>query len=282
MTSVRRLSGSDEHRSRENREITVFQLSSTNDSAPAGQFRFFIQGGLHGDEKLTSTFVVWLADRFAKGSSRLNGLPASQISIDFVPVANPDGSRANSRYNSRDVNLNRNFGTLWGLTRENPGSRSFSEPETQAIKYLLDRGNYTASVDVHGYINWIVAPSMPTQVGSRDIKKARLYSSWIERIGKEIRELPRYELRTAGELGDGGAFEDYAFWSAGSLSFCLEMNSRTRFIESRKWAGLFGETDTFVQYESFIYKMFEHAIDLNRINGPLLTQTKTKENQLSD
>jgi hypothetical protein len=271
MTSVRKLSGNSMLRSREDREITLFSLNSQNPSAPSGQFRFLVQGGLHGDEKLTSSFVVWLADRFNKGKSLLNSLPASEISVDFVPVVNPDGSRINSRYNSRDVNLNRNFGTLWGLSRENPGVQSFSEPEAQAVKYLLDNRNYAAAVDVHGYINWVVAPSMPTQVGIRDLNRAKRYSTWIEKIGKEISLLNRYEIRTAGELGDGGAFEDYAFWSANTLSFCLEMFSRERFSEPRSWAGFMMRKDSFEMYENFIARMFEHAIDMER-SGTAITQ----------
>ncbi len=281
MTSIRKLSGNSMLRSREDREITLFNLSSRNSSAPAGQFRFLVQGGLHGDEKLTSSFVIWLADRFNKGTSLLNSLPAAEIYVDFVPVVNPDGSRISSRYNSRDVNLNRNFGTLWGLSRENPGSQSFSEPEAQAIKYLLDNRNYAAAVDVHGYINWVVAPSMPTQVGIRDLNQARRYSTWIEKIGKEISTLGRYEIRTAGELGDGGAFEDYAFWSANTLSFCLEMFSRDRFIEPRSWTGFMRRKDSFEMYEKFIARMFEHAIDMNRA-GTAITQNAAKSRPISN
>src|SRR5690606_19363421 len=113
------------------------------------EYRFLVQGGLHGNEKLASAFVLWLAQRFAAGESLLNQLQVEGAAFDFLPYANPDGAHAHSRYNARGVNLNRNFGVLWGLTRENPGKDSFSEPETRAIRYLFQESRYTAAVDVH-------------------------------------------------------------------------------------------------------------------------------------
>src|SRR5690606_10630510 len=140
------------------------------------KYRFYIQGGLHGNEKETSKFVAWLATRVMSGHSTLNKLPSDQVAFDFVPIANPDDVHRNNRYNQNPTNLNRNFGHLWGLSRENPGTKEFSEPETKAIKYMLDSNNYLAAVDVHGYINWLVAPSAPDATSS-SIKTAK-YHLW--------------------------------------------------------------------------------------------------------
>lgn len=192
-------------------EIEVHEFRAAEKSE-AGLTRLLVQGGLHGNERITSEFVLWLARRYARGESPLNQLPRDEVAIDFVPVANPDGSNADTRYNARGVNLNRNFGVLWGLTRENPGAESFSEPETQAIRRLFKARRYAAAVDVHGYINWIVSPSGPHAVAKRGLKptarQRQIHGQWVESLRREMALLPGYRLKNGADLGDGGAFED--------------------------------------------------------------------------
>lgn len=259
------------------RPLRLIRFESPQSASMEKPFRFLIQAGLHGNETLTSTFVIWLVRRFQNGQSALNTLPAHEISIDFLPFANPDGAADLSRYNAKGVNLNRNFGVLWGLTRENPGSASFSEPETRAIQRLFEKRNYTAAVDVHGYINWIVAPSDPSTLQARrsnfvpTAAQATRYAAWKTAIIGEMTHLGRYELKTAGELGDGGAFEDWAFWKMGTLAFCLELSSIQRFVQassastqSNTMAEADARIDLFKNYELFITRMFHQAIAIKR------------------
>lgn len=245
-----------------------------------GIARFLIQGGLHGNEEQASAFVVWVARRYARGESMLNQLPSDQVAFDFVPFANPDGSHGHTRYNARGVNLNRNFGVLWGITRENPGAKSFSEPETQAIRRLFKERHYTAAVDVHGYINWIVSPSGPADVMKRGIKPTAtqklLYGKWVDGIQREMQLLPGYQLKNGALLGDGGAFEDWAFWSEGTLAYCLELETIQRFVPSYrpdfndlKHQGAEASVDLFKRYEMFVYRTFANALKIKQDAGLL-------------
>ena len=96
--------------------------------------------------------------------------------------------------------------------------------------------------------------------------------------------LPGYELKTAGGLGDGGAFEDFAFWQTQSLSFCLEMKSPRREITSLSPTLLVGltqknppsmqEEDTFFTYELVIFRAFSKAIFVKNSNQQFLTVSK--------
>ena len=238
------------------------------------RYRFLIQGGLHPNEKTPTTFVNWLASRYKSGDSPLNAL-GENVAIDFVPVANPDGLAAQSRYNAKGVNLNRNFPVLWGLSKENPGSRPFSEPETRSIRKLFEANDYTAAVDVHGYVNWIVGPTSPERLASNGIKTSRfmhqVHEQWTKHLIKETEELGQYVYKTAGELGDGGAFEDWAFWEQKTLSFCLEIDSPFRY--QNRSIKLFNSykvskrTDKFEVYEKFITKMFAHAIKIKSLRS---------------
>lgn len=237
--------------------------------------RFLVQGGLHGDEVMTTAFVKWLARRYARGESLLNSFPHDEVEIDFLPSANPDGGVHEVRYNARGVNLNRNFGVLWGFSRENPGLSKFSEPETRAIQRLFKERAYLAAVDVHGFIDWIVAPSRPEELAGLESavspRRKALYRAWYGRLEQELSLMPGYTLKTAGSLGDGGAFEDWAFWEQGTFAFCMELESMRRFTGQDHGSvlemvpkGGDANVDLFKRYEAFIYRMFQHARTLRR------------------
>jgi len=275
-TTVSELTHDAKQRSGAGRELQVIPFTAESGQTLA---RFLVQGGLHGNEGSTSTFVLWLASRYAQGASLLNQL-GPHIGIDFLPYANPDGDQANTRANQHGVNLNRNFGVLWGVSRENPGISSFSEAETRAIRSLFAARNYTAAVDVHGYINWIVVPSAPEAIKALGYQPmpARIvaYHRWRTAFKQEMPVLPGYQLKTGAALGDGGAFEDWAFWSQGVFAHCLEMERSERFALSyRPDFNHFGDlalralqapkVDSFKRYEAFIYKMFVQALNIQKM-----------------
>jgi hypothetical protein len=103
----------------------------------------------------------------------------------FVPVVNPDGYiynqtinpsgggmwRKNRRINnggSFGVDINRNFGYMWGIDNEgssgNPddltyrGPAPFSEPETSALKILAEQKNFMIALNYHSYSDLLLYP----------------------------------------------------------------------------------------------------------------------------
>ncbi len=224
--------------------------------------RFLIQGGLHGNEHQTSIFVLWLKDRLEADIGPLAELPEGSV-VDFLPFANPD-SYGSSRYNKNAINLNRNFSILWGISREPNGSKPHSEPETIAITHLMQHEKYNAAIDVHGYVNWVVAPSQPQFVPNANPRMQALYWAWTNHLHQEVAKLPNYILKTAGTLGDGGAFEDWAFWANGTLSFCLELSSEM------KTAGR--PADYYNRYESFVAQMFQKALAIDHLEEEAVAQ----------
>jgi hypothetical protein len=267
------------YRTKYGSQISVYSIKNQT-TAQAPVARFLIQGGLHGNELLGSEFVAWLAQRFAAGESLLNTLNQGHVEIDFVPYANPDGTIQFTRYNGNHINLNRNFGVLWGVTKENPGSKAFSEVETRAIRDLLNMRQYKGAVDIHGYINWVVVPTAPedrvTGLPGANPTVLAQYQRWTTFIKKEtLTRLPGYEVKTAGSLGDGGAFEDYAWWGAGVPAACLELFSQDRFIPrtlAEKIVDLltpkaFGSSsilgqnsDMFIVYENYVHSLFQESL----------------------
>ncbi len=103
----------------------------------------------------------------------------------FIPMINPDGYVRNHttnpnggglwRKNMRDngngttgVDLNRNYGFSWGLdnTGSSPmsssetyrGTAAFSEPETQAVKWLCEQHNFKIALNYHSFGNYLIYP----------------------------------------------------------------------------------------------------------------------------
>ena len=70
--------------------------------------------------------------------------PIDGLDLRTIGTVNPDGARARTRQNARGVDLNRNFGHGWREIGEpwdtyHSGSAPFSEPETRAVRRLIER-----------------------------------------------------------------------------------------------------------------------------------------------
>ena len=102
----------------------------------------------------------------------------------FVPIINPDGYlyneqispngggmwRKNRRNNggSMGVDLNRNYGYMWGLDNSGSspdptdetyrGPSAFSEPETQNMKQFVEENEFVIALNYHSYSNLLLYP----------------------------------------------------------------------------------------------------------------------------
>lgn len=261
-SSIREILNDDSARSTSGKDFKVVSLKKGSGNGP----RFFIQGGLHGNEKKTSVLVLWMIQRLESGIGPLKDLPAGS-EIDFLPFASPD-TYGQSRYNTNNINLNRNFGILWGMSREPNGNRPISEAETKAITQLMKQRGYLAAVDVHGYVEWIVAPTEPSKIPNGGENQKANYWKWLSILEKHRSLLPKYKLKTAGSLGDGGAFEDWAYWGNNTLSFCLEMSRSSMKSE--------GIDPSFFRYENFIASVFTSATTIQNLDPSVAIATKRR------
>ncbi len=130
VTSLKRIYQHTVGRSVQGRDIVTessFDLDST--IRPANIT--LIIGGLHGDEKATVALVATFREQWiAQGA-----VPSPVV---LIPVANPDGFVANSRYNANHVDLNRNCDLAWQADcPEPPGPHPWSEPESRAVRDFI-------------------------------------------------------------------------------------------------------------------------------------------------
>lgn len=136
-----------------------------------GDTELLFVGGIHGGYGWNTALVGYeLIDYLTENP---NAIPAN-VRVTVVPVLNPDGLNAvvgttskfaaadaptesaeivKGRFNSNDVDLNRNFDCDWkatGTWQSTPvsgGTAAFSEPEADAIRAYVD-GNAPAAVVV--------------------------------------------------------------------------------------------------------------------------------------
>jgi len=109
-----------------------------------------ILGGIHGDEPVSA----YLVDRLLV---HLHVHPEARAGRRIVVIAraNPDGLVANTRYNRRGVDLNRNFPTANFRASARHGLQPLSEPESRALVTAIARYRPSCIVSVHGPLNGI-------------------------------------------------------------------------------------------------------------------------------
>gem|GEM_PF-6422350 len=238
--------------------VHSFKLLPTGLSERRELPKVFIQAGLHGDETETVSFAYWLMERIRTNKGPLARLN-SQVTIDILPVANPGGYKLASRNNPKDINLNRNFSVFHGKSVDPKiGEHSFSERETSRIRKLFLKNKYSLAIDIHGYVPWLVLPTSPEAVKANaseyyTTKKHRRYKEFAK-IAKKLKTeklSSNYKVVTPFELGDGGSFEDWAFWQHDALSLCFEMESQ---LAAQN-------VDTWEKYESYLAELISNSID---------------------
>jgi len=107
-------------------------------------------GTHHGDEWSSMEVTLALAEHLTSHYDTDEDVQQliDQHELWIVPVVNPDGAEAFTRNNSRDVDLNRNYGYLW---EPGPyaGEAPFSEVEAAAIRALSMLRSFGHSVSLH-------------------------------------------------------------------------------------------------------------------------------------
>ncbi|XP_039757836.1 zinc carboxypeptidase A 1-like [Pararge aegeria] len=213
--------------SAEGREILAIEFHN-----PKAKGTVIIEGGLHGNEWITTEFVTYLIYHIAKADKARN-VKLQQVATKYrwilIPVANPDGyvySMSNDRMWRKNrnklgnglvgVDLNRNFDYNFcshdssnKSTDDNYcGSRPFSEPETQAISNYVRRNSYNLKFyfSIHAYGQKIIVPY------SDRVKHLENFSE-IENYGKQA-ILQIYKLYRV-KYGIGTIYDIYGYRSSG-------------------------------------------------------------------
>ncbi|HIG99410.1 MAG TPA: hypothetical protein HA258_02405 [Thermoplasmata archaeon] len=104
-----------------------------------------ICGNHHGDEYMSAelplNLALLLVENYSSDPTITEMVDNREIWI--IPMVNPDGHEADTRYNAHGVDLNRNYGYM-------PESATpYSEPETQAMRNNAVQNNFVLSLSFH-------------------------------------------------------------------------------------------------------------------------------------
>jgi hypothetical protein len=122
-----------------------------------GSDEMVLVGGTHGSysantSELAREFISYLGDNEA--------LVPEGMRVTIIPTVNPDGLAAGGtagRFNTNNVDINRNFDCDWSRTsmwrqqEVSGGTAAFSEPEARAVR------DYVSEINAVGAIVWFAA-----------------------------------------------------------------------------------------------------------------------------
>ena len=139
----------------EKRNIEAFTFGN-------GEKHLLFVGGIHGGYEWNTSLLAYEMMDYLEANP--NTIP-NNVKVTIIPVLNPDGlnktvgtssnfkstdvpptiaETISGRFNANKVDLNRNFDCNWKSTgiwqnkTVDPGSKAFSEPESQAIRNYID------------------------------------------------------------------------------------------------------------------------------------------------
>ena len=126
-----------------------------------GSKKILFYGAMHGSEANTKyTLYSWITEL----ENNIDDIPSDKTII-VVPALNPDGVANATRFNANGVDINRNFDTstwvpgtyfLSTFYPDGGGEEPFSEPETRAIRNLIQNTNPYLTLSYHCAAGYVV------------------------------------------------------------------------------------------------------------------------------
>jgi len=174
------------------RDITAYHFGT-------GEKEIVFVGGIHGGYSWNTAKVAYEMIDYLKDEK--NAVP-SNVRVTVIPVLNPDGLadavgthkdfkasdvtasegiKVASRYNTHNVDLNRNFGcdwqgeAVWQNTKVSGGQAVFSEPETQAFVTYVEKAKPDGVVIWYSSAGGVYASSCHTDILPETTAMADVY-----------------------------------------------------------------------------------------------------------
>ncbi|MDP7006075.1 MAG: M14 family zinc carboxypeptidase [Phycisphaerales bacterium] len=232
----------------EGRDIHGIRITAPGDTT--GRKQVLFNGCQHAREWIAVMVPVYVAENIVNGWFNDPAIQSylESTEVIVVPIVNPDGYeftyasggdrfwRKNRRNNSgfcEGVDLNRNWDYQWngGDSTSNDtcsdvyvGPAAFSEPETQAMRDLINTlPNLVSHIDFHNYSQLILEPWASSNTPPPRVNIVKALSSQMSDAILSVHG----ETYVAGTGGDllylaDGVFPDWTT-NAGSLSYTIEL-----------------------------------------------------------
>jgi len=145
---------------------------------------------IHGNEAAGTPLMGTMADYLTEHAEILENRR-----VVIVAVANPDGMAMRTRGNIRGVDLNRNFEASNRVNNKTNGSGALSEPESRAIRAVIQEFSPDRIVTLHQPLNCIDYDGPAKALAARMARYCRLP---VKKLGARPGSLGSY---TGEELG---------------------------------------------------------------------------------
>jgi len=217
----------------ENRPIYYVRLSDNPSLDEAGEPKILYSAIHHAREPMSlmeTIFYMWYLLENYSTNDEVTYL-VNQTQLYFVPCLNPDGYvynqttnpngggmwRKNRRLNSGGsygVDLNRNYSYGWGttgtsFTQTNEtycGTAAFSEPETQAMRWLVQQNDFEMAFNAHTYAQDILFPIGTTVAEFAD------HHAWLQAHTDEMVSQNGYtSMKSSALYPASGDSDDYMY-----------------------------------------------------------------------
>lgn len=205
-----------------------------------GQVKVLLFAALHARELVTTEMAMHLINDLVTKDGQDPNITQllNRRQVWVVPMMNPDGhiraeqglswrKNTNTSYGGDGVDLNRNFGWEWGGpgSSNRPGDatyrgpKPFSEPETQALKNLMERERFQATLSWHSFSNLVLWPWGYTHQPAPD--KNRLSG-----IGQAMAQFSGYEPEQSSDLYvAAGDSEDWLYGTFRIPAYTIEIGT---------------------------------------------------------
>lgn len=214
-------------------------------------------GGHHAREHVSIEMAIRLASGlvqgFRSGDANYQRLIQGR-EIHIIPMVNPDGAeydiatgnyqmwRKNRRNNgdgTYGVDLNRNYGHMWGTGGSSKSTRSdvymgphaFSEPETLAIKNFIEaHQNINILLSYHTFSELILYPWGHKYESIENAQAFEVHTTMAQTMARWNRYAPQQSSDLYIASGDT---TDWSFGAHGIISFTFELDPKNM------WSGGF-------------------------------------------
>ncbi|MGB3340359.1 MAG: M14 family zinc carboxypeptidase [bacterium] len=205
--------------SHQNRLLLIMKISDnadTDEIEPALHF----EGNIHGNEKIAwavnFNMISYLVDNYV--SDTMVQRLVNEREIWIAPLVNPDGYANNSRYNGRGVDVNRNWGWMWG-NEYNCGNDFMSENESWRFMEHFWRHPFVSYASYHSGTIFISEPwSYTSYIAPPEQNLIRHLS-----VGYASYTSYPYGQGSIGMYPINGATKDYDYGSGGEIGWSIEV-----------------------------------------------------------
>jgi len=201
-------------RSVQGRDLPYLILNATCQASPPA---FFANGTHHGDEPASTEAVLAIPDYLLRQSATDPSLRSLLQGFAFyvLPLVNPDGQAADSRYNANGADINRDYSY--------PGrsdADSFKTVEAQLIKSLQEAVGFRAAIAFHSGAEEVVWPWCYTGDATSD-------DSFFTAAGQKAAQAMSFSVfqQSYDDYPTTGEYIDYAYWRSHTLAATFEVST---------------------------------------------------------